>query len=455
MKLSQKNLDLFIGCSLLVAASATAKTQVAQYVPNRILIKNTHPALFENANIQNLREMGVFQLEKSVNEKFDILRFSTSLDAIEVSHRIMESQMAEWAQPDYLMSLPFIKEKNQVATKFGQLPSLLDGFVSGAADPEPANPPELPSPGKTDPMMKEIWGLSKIQADKVWNTQTGSTDIIVADIDTGVDYNHKDLVNNIWRNPKPTKNDLVGYDFANEDPLPYDDFGHGTHTAGTIGATGSNGIGIAGVNHRVSIMVLKFLGGESGQGTTSDAIECIDYAVANGARVINASWGGYVGVDDPENKVLVDAIERAEAANVLFVAAAGNDGRDIGVDLMLPGGIENPAVLTVASTTVRDTRSFFSNFSTKKVHVAAPGSDIYSTIPGNNYTRYSGTSMAAPHVAGLAALILSERPELSAVEVKEIIQSTVDPLDSLKGKIKSGGRVNAKAALERAKAFGI
>jgi subtilisin family serine protease len=450
----KNNLSLYIGGGLLSLSSVVSQATLKRFDENRILVKGINRVLFNSDEAMTLQSAGALQFQEDLNNDFSILRYSSAANPVVVSEEIIENGLAVYAQPDYLQSIPNMNFEGgmQGPTLFE---TVLDKLLPFANDPTPVNPPTLPNPGKSDPLMKEVWGLAKIQVDKIWNSQVGSEKIIVADIDTGVDYNHPDLINNIWRNPKPTMNDVVGYDFANNDPLPFDDFGHGTHTAGTIGATGKNGIGIVGVNHRVSIMILKFLGGPQGQGTTSDAVKSIDYAVKNGARVINASWGGYVKADEPENQALIESIERAEKANVLFVAAAGNDGRDIEVDLMLPGGIENPAVLTVASTNSRDVRSFFSNYSQKKVHVGAPGSDIFSTVPGNAYKKYSGTSMATPHVAGLAALLLAERPELSAADVKEIIESTVDPIETLKGKIKTGGRINARAAMERARVFGI
>jgi subtilisin family serine protease len=275
----------------------------------------------------------------------------------------------------------------------------------------------------------------------------------VADIDTGIDYNHEDLVNNLWR---AADGQSPGYDFVNNDALPYDDQSHGTHTAGTIGATGFNGLGIVGVSPKVSIMALKFLSAQ-GSGTTSDAIRAIDFAIEHKVRVMSNSWGGSPGEGDDgsEDKALREAVARANHADILFVAAAGNDGQNIDVSPVYPGGIDLPNVLTVASTTERDTRSFFSNYGPTKVHVAAPGSNILSTVPSNGYKLYSGTSMACPHVAGLAALILSVRPELTAVQVKEMIMQTVDPIPSLRGKIVTGGRVNAQAALKGALSFGL
>ena len=146
--------------------------------------------------------------------------------------------------------------------------------------------------------------------------------MVVAVIDTGIDYNHEDLSFNVWRNPNPTKGDVVGFDFIHNDGIPYDDQGHGSHCAGTIGAVGGNGVGVSGVNQRVSIMGVKFLSAE-GSGTTEGAIQAIDYAVEHGAKVLSNSWGG---PSDGSNNALQDSIKRAQDKGVLFIAAAGNDG---------------------------------------------------------------------------------------------------------------------------------
>jgi subtilisin family serine protease len=200
-------------------------------------------------------------------------------------------------------------------------------------------------------------------------------------------------------------------------------------------------------------MALRFIGSD-GYGTTSDAILSIDYAVQHGARVLSNSWGGAPEEDDAMNVALRESIERAMAADVLFVAAAGNDGSDNDKIPMLPAAYDLPNILSVASTNDKDRRSFFSNYGAVSVDVGAPGSNIVSTVPGNRYEQNSGTSMACPHVAGIAALIFSERPDLTAADVKEIIMETVDPLPALRGITVTGGRVNAEAALERARNFG-
>lgn len=295
-----------------------------------------------------------------------------------------------------------------------------------------------------DPELSKAYGLGKIGAPEAWKTWQGSKDMIVAVIDTGIDYNHEDLAFNVWRNPNPTKNDIVGFDFVHNDGLPFDDNQHGTHTSGTVGAVGGNGKGVSGVAPKVSIMALKFLSGE-GSGTTADAIRAIDYAIEHGAKVLSNSWGGK---GDDGNQALKDSIERARAKDVLFVAAAGNDGTDNdGRDPSFPAAFDNDNLISVAATDASDQMAFFSNYGAKTTHVAAPGVNIYSTVPGNKYAQLSGTSMACPHVAGAAALIWSKNPTWNYKKVKEVLMKTVDPLPSLKGKTVTGGRINVLKAL--------
>jgi large repetitive protein len=238
--------------------------------------------------------------------------------------------------------------------------------------------------------------------------------------------------------------DLVGWDFIHNDNLPYDDHRHGTHVAGTIGAVGGNGRGISGVSPRVSIMAVKFLSA-SGSGSTANAIKAIDYAVSRGAKVLNNSWGSA----GSGNRALQDAIARSERAGALFVAAAGNAGSDNDRRPTYPASYNLPNVISVASTTSADGLSSFSNRGARSVHVGAPGSAIYSTVPGNRYLSLSGTSMAAPHVSGAAALLWAQNPNWTYRQVRSRLIETGDPLPSLRGRTTSGKRINVLRALGR------
>lgn len=310
----------------------------------------------------------------------------------------------------------------------------------------------------------KLWGLKNltapgidINAEMAWNTTTGSSQVIVACIDTGIDYTHPDLKDNMWINKKELngkkgfdddgngfKDDVYGYNFVASSKSfdPKDDDIHGTHTAGTIGAKGNNRLGVVGVNWNVKLMALKFLDAD-GSGTNEDAIRAIDYARKMGAKIMSNSWGG------PDNSLILKAaIERARKAGILFVAAAGNEGQDNDKWASFPANYNLDNIISVASINSLGELSSFSNYGLKKVHVAAPGEGIWSTVPGNKFMSLDGTSMATPHVSGVAALLLSHKPQMSYLQLKESIIKSAKPLKSLQGKMVSGGLVDAAAALQ-------
>jgi thermitase len=319
-----------------------------------------------------------------------------------------------------------------------------------------------------DPQFAQQWALNNsgqdggkehadISALLAWAKTHGSSDVVVAVLDSGVDYSHPDLRSNMWLRPDNipaytddelgTFNDEHGFDITDNATDPMDDNGHGTHCAGIIGAEGDNNEGIAGVNWNVEIMPLKFLG-RGGFGTTADAIKAINYAIDRkekgvNVRVINASWGS-----TSKSKALEDAIRAAGDAGILFVAAAGNNGSDNDKRPHYPSNYDLPNVVSVAALDRTDSLASFSNWGVKRVHVAAPGKDILSTWLNDDYREASGTSMAAPQVAGVAALIVAQNPKITVQQLKDRLLKSVDVIDSLKGKVASGGRINAAKAVE-------
>jgi subtilisin family serine protease len=340
-----------------------------------------------------------------------------------------------------------------------------------------------------------------IDAPEAWDVTTGSTKIVVAVIDTGVDYRHPDLYLNIWINQGeiPTSlglqdadgdtlitfrdlnhslnaglvanvngntyidagdllvslvwengvdndgngriDDLIGWDFVNNDNDPFDDNGHGTHVSGTIGAMGNNGVGVAGVNWQVQIAALKFLSA-SGSGATSGAVSAINYAVGENIRISNNSWsgGGF-------STSLFNAIQNSQSIGHVFVAAAGNANNNNDFAPSYPASFNLANIISVAATDRNDNRASFSNYGASTVDLGAPGVSILSTTPNGSYSTFNGTSMAAPHVAGVAALVLSQNPTLTYSEVISQILNNVDPLTSLNGITATGGRLNAFQAL--------
>ncbi len=307
-----------------------------------------------------------------------------------------------------------------------------------------------------------LWGMTKIGAPTAWETTTGSSSVVVAVIDTGVQYTHPDLAANMWTNPgeiagngidddgNGKADDVYGIDTVNNDTNPMDDHSHGTHCAGTIGATGNNSVGVAGVNWNVKIMALKFLN-SSGSGSTAGAVAAINYAVMMkqrgvNVRVLSNSWGGG-GYD----AALAEAIKSAEAEGMLFVAAAGNSSNNNDTVPAYPASYTNANVVAVAATDAVDGRALFSSFGPTSVDLGAPGVGILSTVTGSGYASYSGTSMATPHVAGAAALVLAKNANLTVAELKAALLDTVDRVASMNGITVTGGRLNLAAALASVK----
>jgi hypothetical protein len=308
-----------------------------------------------------------------------------------------------------------------------------------------------------DPRVSELWGMQRINAPAAWNLTQGSS-AVVAIIDSGVDYTHPDLTANMWRNPGEIpgngldddgngySDDIFGIDAVNGDTDPQDDDGHGTHVAGTIGAVGNNGLGVAGVNWAVQILALKFLDAE-GFGSTDGALACYQYLIAMRARginivAVNNSWGG-----GGESQALQEAIDAAGAAGVVSLCAAGNAASDIDASPTLPASLPCASIIAVAASDENDQRASFSNWGRTMVDLAAPGVNILSTT-GGDYQRFNGTSMATPHVTGAVALMLAQRPSLSVAQVKAILLQSVDVLPQWQGLVVSNGRLNLARALQ-------
>ncbi|MEI7947597.1 MAG: S8 family serine peptidase [bacterium] len=317
-----------------------------------------------------------------------------------------------------------------------------------------------------DPLFTDLWGMNNtgqiggvpnadIDAPEAWESGVGGKSVIVAVIDTGVDYQHEDLAANMWINPGEIPgngidddgngyvDDVYGYDFFNRDADPMDDHGHGTHCSGTIGAVGDNGVGVAGVCWNVKIMALKFLSA-AGEGDSAGAISCIEYAVRMGAKVLSNSWGDVPG--GAYEQALKDAIDAAGTADVLFVAAAGNDyGNNNDVNPVYPASYESTNIISVMSVSSSGARSSFSNYGLTSVDLAAPGSSILSCKPGGSYQYMSGTSMATPHVAGACALLRSINSGYSSLQIKNALVTTTD--SSLPGLCVSGGLMKLANAI--------
>ncbi len=318
-----------------------------------------------------------------------------------------------------------------------------------------------------DPDASKLWGLhnegqtggkadADIDAPEAWQKTVGKNQAegghIIAVIDTGVDYNHADLKANMWTNPGEIPGDGIdndgngviddvhGYNAFDNNGDPMDGHGHGSHCAGTIGAVGDNGVGVVGVNHKANIMAIKIF---SDEGRTSAAaiIRGIQYASKNGARLTSNSWGG-----GPANEGIRTAFADSSA---FHLAAAGNDGTNNDLRPHYPSNYDLDNIVAVAATDHNDELADFSQYGATSVDLAAPGVDILSTVPGG-YDTYSGTSMATPHAAGAAALIVSAYPSISNQQLREALLGSVDKLPALEGKMTTGGRLNVNEALNHA-----
>lgn len=328
-----------------------------------------------------------------------------------------------------------------------------------------------------DPRFNDLWGMYSvgcsqcaadqqtlsIDATRAWDITTGSDNIVVAVLDTGVELQHEDLKANAWVNPSPGilgppfVDDVNGWNFYDDNNQTFkpgtstsqsEDF-HGTHVAGSIGAVGNNGLGVAGVAWHVKLMVLKFLGGTQGKGSTSNAVRGIQYAIdmrnrGVNVRVINASWGG-----GSDSQALRQAIAAANDAGILFVAAAGNGGTNIDDNPDFPAAYAKDLAnaLSVAALGQDGYMASFSNFGHASVSVAAPGTNILSTYTGPDYRVLQGTSMSAPYISGIAVLLWAHEPSLTPAQVKERIIDTSEPSAPLVSKLARSGRANAYDAL--------
>ena len=358
-----------------------------------------------------------------------LVSFPVSLDAVPQAMAAAKAKAGgglEYAEPDYVVGKNLLPDDGSFSSLWGMHNT---GQNGGTVDVD-------------------------IDAPEAWDLSTGGASVIVGVIDTGIDYTHPDLAANIWTNPGEIPgngidddgngyiDDVNGWDWAYDDSNPMDVDGHGTHVAGTIGAVGNNGAGVAGVCWNVKMVALKFLD-DNGSGAISDAVEAVAYATSIGVDLTNNSWGG-----GGYSQALKGVIDAADAEGILFVAAAGNDSSDNDAFESYPSGYDSANILSVASVDRFGDMSWFSNYGAVTVDLGAPGSDIYSTVPGGGFDSYSGTSMASPHVAGVCALVKAHRPSLTHEQIRDLVLGTAQPLASLDGTTGTGGLLNAREALE-------
>lgn len=413
------------------AAGKRRVSQVAM-VADHVLMKPTDPALDETAVLSRLVSLGGTLRKKMPSSGIWLVSFpEPDLDTIPdaLAEAAKHRDLILYAEPDYVAHASIEPDDTSFGTLWGMNNT---GQSRGTEDAD-------------------------IDAPEAWELHTGSRTVRVGVIDTGIDFTHPELSANIGSNAAEASgtpgidddgngyiDDIRGWDFANDDNNPIDDHNHGTHVSGTIGALGNNGAGVAGVCWQVSLVPLKFLDA-SGSGATSDAAEAIAYATALGVDLTSNSWGG-----GGFSQTLKDVIDEAHAAGKLFIAAAGNESSNNDTVGSYPANYDSPNLISVASTTRTDALSSFSNYGAATVHLGAPGSEILSTVVGGNFATFNGTSMATPHVAGTCALLKAFKPDLTHLEIREIILQTVDFVPALETTTITGGRLNAHEAMQAA-----
>jgi subtilisin family serine protease len=416
---------VFFGLTLMTATSLAA---TAEFIKGQYVIRVKDPQLIEQPSLLAHSLSGAV-IDKVRDDMVLIQR--TKTESVEDALKALrENPNVDLAEPNYIYKAS--RSPNDANYK------KLWGMKNGG---------DLDSDG-----LRGLRGVD-INAERAWDITTGSKKVVVAIIDTGVDFNIPDLVDNAWTNQAELNgrpgvdddgngyiDDIHGFNFVNNTGDPKDDNGHGSHVAGTIGARGDDGKGVAGVAWNVSIMALKFLDSQ-GSGSLANAVKAIDYARKNGAKVLSNSWGG-----GGFAQALKDAIEETRKADELFVAAAGNDGSNNDTKPTYPASYPIDNIVAVAAVDNRGDLADFSNYGATTVHIAAPGVNILSTVP-TGFDTYSGTSMATPHVSGVAALVYALNPNLTYTEAKKRLIDSARPLNSLKGKVASGGMLDAYYAL--------
>ncbi|HEY0406156.1 MAG TPA: S8 family serine peptidase [Pyrinomonadaceae bacterium] len=434
------------------------KSERGLFVPGEILVRfRSEPAATAKEQARVALDSGGGEIPLSI-ERFDGSELVEGLRLARVApEETLRAIDALKEQPDVLYAEPnFIRRKSALPndTQFNSQWALRNFGQTGG---KPA---------------------ADINAEFAWLKTTGSRSVVVGVVDEGIDINHPDLRDNIWRNPAeiPGNNldddgngfvdDVNGYDFFHNDATVYDGHAgdndtdaHGTHVAGTIGATGNNGQGVTGVNWQTSLMSLKILGTDTeaaAPSSVSITVRAYGYAKAmrelwastNGARganvrVLNNSYGGY-----GRSQAELDAINALGGAGILFVAAAGNDSTSSDRAPQYPAAYDASNIISVAATDANDNLASFSNFGPRTVHLAAPGQSILSTTPNNTYSYADGTSMASPHVAGAAALICSANPNITVERLRAALLFGSEQLTTLSGKVVTGRRLNASGALQ-------
>jgi thermitase len=421
---------------LSTGALAKVSNEIAPFVPGEVLVK-VKPGLKGRFLAKKSLLGAEIKKELSLLHGSYLLLKSNSKSTQALVSALKSLPEVAFAEPNYIYKISgFESSLSPADPMYGKLWGLKN---TGSNEPD-RNGGNSTTPG--------VEGAD-VQAEKAWTITRGSKKVVVAVIDTGIDYNHPDLKNNMWVNEKEIAgnnvdddgngyiDDVYGWNAQRDNGNPMDGNAHGTHCAGTIGAEHGNGIGVSGVMSDVKLMAVKFLSDE-GSGSLADAVEAIDYATKMNVDIMSNSWGG-----GGYSQALFDSITEAKKKGIVFTAAAGNDSSNNDSRPSYPASYQVDNIISVASHTAQDTMSSFSNFGRRTVHVAAPGSNILSSVPGGQYKVFSGTSMATPHVSGVVGLLLSERGRLPVSELRARLMATTVPEAAYRKTTMAGGRVSA------------
>lgn len=440
---------MLLGLTSLALATSVAAIE-APHVPGEIIVKfkkGQERSFFADKSLSGLGLAKDRSIDLT-NGSLSVLKVSDKSSLTQVLQELNENPSVEYAEPNFIYSVNPIISARAMVKKVMESP-FADMNVDLPNDPQFGQLWGLRNTGSNEPKGKAGVEGNDVNALKAWEITKGSRDIVIAVIDTGIDYTHSDLAGNMWVNTGEIPgngidddgngyiDDVHGYNFALNKGDPMDGNGHGTHCAGTIGAVHNNEIGVAGVMGDVKMMAIKFLT-DSGSGSLEHAVKSIDYATKMNADLMSNSWGG-----GGYSQSLFDAIQRASDAGIIFTAAAGNSSSNNDTSASYPASYQVENVISVAATTAQNDLASFSSYGRNSVHIGAPGHNILSTVQKNKYDVYSGTSMATPHVSGVLGLLLAKEGRMPHAEMKERLMFTGVPVSALRGKTVTASRVDA------------
>jgi subtilisin family serine protease len=438
-----KKSHVVLGAALAAMSFSSA---AAKHVPGELIVK-LKDGVTKSA-FKSFKSMGV-ELDRTIDLSSGdlfVVKFDETKSMKSIKSALNNNPNIEYAEPNFIYEIV----KPQASYN-------VNALISSSVEPNAYAP--------VDPKFGSLWGLANtgsndprggsgvegadIDALKAWQITKGDKRVRIAVIDTGIDYRHPDLKDQMWTNTAELNgtpgvdddgngyvDDIHGYDFANNDGDPMDGHSHGTHCAGTIGAS-HNSIGVAGVMADVEFVGIKFLT-DSGSGSTEGAIKSIDYATKMNVDLMSNSWGG-----GGRSQALEDAIKRAADKGIVFTAAAGNSSTNNDQRPHYPSNYDVKNVISVAATTSGDGLASFSCYGRRTVHIAAPGHNILSTTKNGGYASYSGTSMATPHVSGAIGLLIAKEGRMDLEELRNRVMATSEPISALRGKTINSGRLNA------------